>query len=89
MVWSSGRPSHPHLAHGGRRASRQPAARADVPIALHCETEESQRADRAQLLMLTLATAGGDLIAPAIRDALLLYLGDGTGLHETRQAEAS
>jgi hypothetical protein len=39
--------------------------------------------------MLMLATAGGDLIAPAIRDALLLYLGDGTELHETPQAEAS
>ncbi len=49
---------------------------------------ESQRADRAQLLMLTLATAEGDLIAPGIRDALLLYLGDGTDLEE-RQAEAS
>ncbi len=56
---------------------------------MHCETNESQRADRAQLLMLTLATAGGDLIAPGIRDALILYLGDGTELPANRQAEAS
>ena len=64
------------------------ARRAGLPIELHCETNESHRADRAQLLMLTLATARGDSINPEIRDALLLYLGDGTEPPATRQAEA-